>query len=213
MTNVVIWGAGGHAKVVSDILVKLGFRVCGFLDDRDPGRQGETFCGSRILGGADKLNSLWADGIRHAVVAFGDNRRRAEIAACLQARGFELARIIHPSATLASDVIVDEGSMVAGGAVINSATRVGRSVIVNTGATVDHDCMLEEGAQISPGVNIAGGVTIGAFALIGIGATIIENVKIGANSIVGAGAVVIADVPENVLVVGVPARVTKRLSL
>jgi acetyltransferase-like isoleucine patch superfamily enzyme len=47
---------------------------------------------------------------------------------------------------------------------------------------------------------------------IGIGAAVLPGIKIDKNSVVGAGAVVTKDVPDNVTVVGVPARVNKNLS-
>ena len=47
----------------------------------------------------------------------------------------------------------------------------------------------------------------------GIGAVILNGVRIGAGSIVGAGAVVNKDVPPGSLVVGVPGKVLKALSV
>jgi len=212
MIEVVIWGASGHAKVVADILRSAdGVSVAGFLDDQDLSRRGERFCGAEIFGGADALDALWERGIRHAIVAFGDNVRRVEAGSRLETRHFSLVRAVHPAATIAIDATVGEGTMVAAGAVISSSARIGRHVIVNTHASVDHECVVEDGAQISPGANIGGGAKIGRHATVGIGAAVIEKITIGANSIVGAGAVVIDDVPPNVLVVGVPARIKKYL--
>jgi acetyltransferase EpsM len=64
-------------------------------------------------------------------------------------------------------------------------------------------------ANINPAATICGWVTIGEGAFIGAGSTIKDRVSIGAWSIIGAGAMVLRDIPPNVTVVGVPARIVK----
>jgi acetyltransferase EpsM len=208
-TDVLIWGAAGHAKVVADILRRNAYTVCGFLDETTPDRRGESFCGATVLGGANQLSKIYESGVRKAIVAFGDNMRRLAVGKLLEERGFELITAIHPSAVIALDALIGPGSVVAAGAVVNPGTKIGRCGILNTAATVDHDCAIADGAHIGPGAHIAGHAQVGRCAWIGIGATIIDRKRIGAWSIVGAGAVVIEDVPDRVLVAGVPARVIK----
>ena len=120
--------------------------------------------------------------------------------------GFQLIKAIHPSAIIGSDVTVGEGSLVAAGAVINASTKIGKCGIINTCASVDHDCVISDGVHIGPGCRVAGDVTVGKYAWLGIGATVIDKRSIGQGSVVGAGAVVIGDVPDAVVVTGVPAR-------
>ncbi|MCI8674192.1 MAG: sugar O-acetyltransferase [Lachnospiraceae bacterium] len=57
-----------------------------------------------------------------------------------------------------------------------------------------------------------GDIVIGNNVWIGSNAIILQKVKIGNNSIVAAGAVVTKDVPENVIVAGVPARIVKTIN-
>ena len=209
LAKIVIWGAAGHAKVVADILRQTEFDVVGFLDDTNPDRRGESFCEATVLGDANQLQKIYESGVRKAIVAFGDNMRRLAVGELLEERGFELITAIHPSAVIAQDALVGPGSVVAAGAVVGPGTEIGRYAILNTAATVDHDCTIADGAHIGPGAHIAGHVQVGRCAWIGIGGTIIDGKRIGASSIVGAGAVVIEDVPDRVLVAGVPARVIK----
>ena len=209
LAKIVIWGAAGHAKVVADILRQTGFDVVGFLDDTNPDRRGEPFCGATVLGDANQLQKIYESGVRKAIVAFGDNMRRLAAGELLEERGFELITAIHPSAVIARDALVGSGSMVAAGAVVGPGAVIGRCAILNTAATVNHDCTIADGAHIGPGAHIAGHVQVGRCAWIGIGVTIIDRKRIGAWSIVGAGAVVIEDVPDRVSVAGVPARVIK----
>ena len=209
LTKIVIWGAAGHAKVVADILRQTEFDVVGFLDDTNPDRRGESFCEATVLGDANQLQKIYESGVRKAIVAFGDNMRRLAVGELLEERGFELITAIHPSAVIALDALIGPGSMVAAGAVVCPGTEIGRCGILNTAATVDHDCTIADGAHIGPGAHIAGHVQVGRCAWIGIGVTIIDRKRIGARSIVGAGAVVIEDVPDRVLVAGVPAKIIK----
>jgi sugar O-acyltransferase (sialic acid O-acetyltransferase NeuD family) len=210
--RVLIWGAGGHAKVIAEILRLSGHEVVGFIDDINQGRRGEPFAGATVIGGSDDLTRVRQSGVSHAIIGFGDNVRRCESGEIAKARGFVLTTAIHPSVILGADTVVGEGSVLAAGAVINPGARLGRSVIVNTSATIDHDCIIADGVHVGPCANIAGHVTIDSCAWIGIGATIIDHKHIGAKSIVGAGAVVVDDVPAGVVVAGVPARFLKSTS-
>jgi len=205
--KVIIWGAGGHAKVVADIICLQGvFEIAGFLDSTDVQRHGKKFCSATILGGAEQLQPLRHQGVRHGIVAIGDNQARLRLADKLATSGFELALAIHPSAIVATDVRIGAGTVVAAGAVINPGCSIGKNVIINTGATVDHDCHIDDGCHISPGAHIAGNVTIGRCSWIGLGASVIEKLTIGADATVGAGALVIRNVASRVVVAGHPAR-------
>ena len=205
----VIWGASGHAKVAADILSLIPeYRLAGFVDDVNPERHEESFFGSTVIAGnKDKLiEKLRNQGVRHALIGIGDNEARLGLAELLKDYGFQLIKAIHPSAIIGSDVTVGEGSLVAAGAVINASTKIGKCGIINTCARVDHDCVISDGVHIGPGCRVAGDVTVGKYAWLGIGATVIDKRSIGQGSVVGAGAVVIGDVPDAVVVTGVPAR-------
>ena len=98
------------------------------------------------------------------------------------------------------------------GAIINADTTVGDGVIVNTGATIDHDCVLASFCHIAPGSNIAGCVRVGTGAFLGTGTKVIPRVWVGEWSVTGAGTTIIADLPREVLAVGVPARIIRSFS-
>lgn len=203
---VVIWGAAGHARVVADTLGLLPrFSVAGFIDDVTAARRGEPFCGSRILGGREVLARLKEEGVRCLALAFGHNEARLRLADELVALGFELPVIVHPSAVVARDAQIGEGSFVGPLAVVNAAARIGRAVIVNSGVIVEHDGVVEDGVHLSPRACLAGTVTVGRGAWIGAGAVVKERVVVGAGATVGMGAVVIRPVPDGVTVVGCPA--------
>ncbi len=204
--NIVIVGAGGHGRVVLDIVTQAGEHdVIGFVDS-NPAITGRRVDGKRVHGGLDDLPRLRDElGVTGAVVAIGDNGVRREFADRIAADGVELVNAIHPSANIARNATLGVNVVIAAGALVSAHCHIGDSVILNTGCIVDHESMIGPGAHICPGARLAGRVTVDAGAFVGIGATVIQNLRIGCDAIVGAGAVVIADVTPMTTVVGVPA--------
>jgi UDP-N-acetylbacillosamine N-acetyltransferase len=212
MQKIVIWGAGGHALVVAEVLrLCAKWNIVGFLDDISPQRRGERFCESTILGGTDMLPDLRAAGVKQLAMAVGDCPARLMMLGRIEDLGFSLPRIIHPRAYVAGTAVLGDGTMIAAGAVVASSASLGRAVIVNTCASVDHESEVGDGAHICPGVHLAGRVKVGRGAFVGIGAVVIDRVRVGHGACIGAGAVVVRDVPPKVLACGVPARIIKKL--
>jgi acetyltransferase EpsM len=210
--KLIIWGAGGHASVVADIVRQTGTHVIvGFVDDTSRRRRYRSLLGVRILGSRADLKGLLRAGVRQIVIAVGDCDARLKLAAIAQALGFRLCAVIHPRATVAQTASIGAGTVIAAGAVVNPGAMIGENVIVNTCASVDHDCVIEDGAHVCPGAHLAGNVTVGRGAWIGIGATVIEGVRVGRGAFIGAGGVVVEDVADKVLAAGVPARVVRKL--
>jgi UDP-N-acetylbacillosamine N-acetyltransferase len=210
--RLVIWGAGGHALVVADIIRLQGeYKMVGFLDDVNPERGGTEFCGIPILGGREQLSNLRRMSVQHLLLGFGDCDARLRLSTLIRARGFTLASAIHPRAIVAIDVPIGPGTVIAAGAVINPGGRVGENVIINTCASIDHECIVEDGAHVAPGAHLGGRVRVGRAAWVGIGATIKERVSIGECSLIGAGAVVLSDIPDGVVACGVPAKVIREV--
>jgi sugar O-acyltransferase (sialic acid O-acetyltransferase NeuD family) len=212
-SRVLVLGAGGHGRVVLDILQQCGRQVVGFLDNN---REifGRRIDGVPVLGGIADIGRIAREHeAAGAVVAIGDNGVRRGLAREVRRLGLELANAIHPSATISASATLGRNVVAAAGVVVCAHCQVGDSVILNTGCIVDHQTMIGEGTHICPGVRVAGRVKIEAGAFLGIGSTVIPKVIIGCESIVGAGAVVISDVEPMSTVVGVPARAVKRTQM
>lgn len=206
-------GAGGHAKVVIEILRLIGgYELVGLLD---PKRKlwGTEVLGVPVLGDDVLLPELREQGVLFAFIGLGSagntQPRRQLYQKALQ-HGFEVVQAIHPRAIIAPSVDIGHGPTVMAGAAINAVARLGDNVIVNTGAVIEHDCIVGNHVHIATGAHLAGTVHVGDGAHIGLGASILECVHIGQNAVVGAGAVVLDDVPDGVTVVGVPARIVKQ---
>jgi len=205
--RVLILGAGGHGRVVLDILLQARTcQVLGFLDNnRDI--HGRRIDGLPVFAGVGDLERVAREqSITGVIVAIGDNGIRRGIARQVEALDIELIRAVHPSATIARNASIGRNVVIAAGAVVCANCQVGDSVILNTGCIVDHQTMIGEGTHICPGVRVAGRVKIEPGVFIGIGATIVPSVTLGCEAIIGAGSVVLEDVPSLATVVGVPAR-------
>lgn len=204
MSALLIIGAGGHGKVVADAALETGeWGEIVFLDDAWPEKKKNGLWD--IHGKVDQLAN-WKGNCASAVVAIGNNHLRMELQSKLIAVGFEVATIVHPSATVSRFAKLGIGSVVFAHAVVNVDAVVGEAAIINTAATIDHDCQLGKGVHIAPGANLGGGVVVGDFSWVGIGAAVSHYLLIGAEVTVGAGAVVINNIEKGVTAVGVPAR-------
>jgi UDP-perosamine 4-acetyltransferase len=212
MDRVVITGAGGHARVVLEILtLNGGIEVFG-LTDPDAALHGADVLGFPVLGGDELLPALRRRGATHFIVGVGgtaDNtaRRRVYDAAL---RHLAPSSAIHPRAVVSPAARLGRAVAVMAGAIVNPGAVVGDNVIINTGAIVEHDCVVDDHAHVATGATLCGGVEVGALAHVGAGATVRQQVKIGPHAVVGAGAVVIRDVGPGTVVVGVPARALER---
>ncbi|HEX6924644.1 MAG TPA: NeuD/PglB/VioB family sugar acetyltransferase [Longimicrobiaceae bacterium] len=211
MSAYLVWGGGGHGKVVADLIRAAGHEVAGFID-ADPDRFGAVVepGGGRVTALQEpfiatlRATRRLPEGVDAVAVAVGDNRRRLEL--CDLLGDLIAPALVHPHATVSPTARIGGGTVVFAGAVVNSGAEVGRGVIVNTGAIVEHDCHIGDGAHLSPGVALGGGVSIGRRSWIGLGASVIHRVSVGHDVTVGAGAAVIRDVEDSSCVVGVPAR-------
>ena len=205
--KVLIIGAGGHARVVYEVLrYDRNIEVVAFVDNLTRGAD-EAIMNIPIVGGHSVIPRLIKDGVSGAIVGVGDNHIRADYFRKLKSMDLELVKAIHPTAHIAYNAKVEEGTMVVAGAILATSAKVGRNVIVNTGAIIEHEDILEDHVHIAPGVVLAGRVTVGEETFIGAGSIVKENITIGRNVTVGAGSIVLADIPENAVAVGVPAKI------
>jgi UDP-perosamine 4-acetyltransferase len=201
-------GAGGHAKVVIDILRHCrDVEIIGLLDPRDD-LQGQSILGIPVIGTDDQLPVLFAQGVREVFNGVGgltDPAIRARLFHDARRAGFDVRSAIHPSALLSPSGSFGIGLTAMPGAVVNAGAVLGDNILLNTGAIVEHDCRVGDHGLIGPGAILAGNVTVEAGALIGMGALVREGVRIGRQARVGAGSLVLHDVPDQATVVGVPA--------
>ena len=196
--NVIVIGAGGHGKVIADIIKKSGDMVSGFLDDNPS--LSDTFMGYPILGSTDVFEDFKKC---QFVIAIGDAVIREKITEKLD--GVKWYTAIYPSSVISDiGVSIGEGTVIMANVVINTGTIIGKHCIINSGAIIEHDNKIDDFVHVSVGAKLAGTVTIGKGTWIGIGVSVSNNISICADCMVGAGGVVIRNIEKAGTYVGVP---------
>jgi len=205
---VIIVGAGGHARVLIDTLVKNSIPILGLTDNK-PEQVGRKVLGLTVIGSDDEILQYSPESV-HLVNGLGaikSTNRRRSLYEKFKEMGYTFASVVHPSTVLARDVHLAEGVQIMAGVIIQTSSSIGENSIINTGATVDHDCVIGAHVHLAIGVTISGGVFIGQGTFVGASATVIQNISIGENVTIAAGAVVIDNIPSRMTAMGVPAQV------
>lgn len=200
--KLLIIGASGHGKVISDIAIKMNKWDCiAFLDDD---KSIKTSKGIKVIGTSDKVIDYIDD--YEIFVGIGNNATREKIQEMLGSVGASIPMLIHPNVVIGEQVEIGTGTVIMAGAVINCCTKIGKGCIINTGSTIDHDNSIEDYVHISPGAHLAGTVKVGKGSWLGIGSVVSNNVSITSDCKIGAGAVVVKNLTKSGVYVGVPVR-------
>lgn len=211
--DLVIVGCGGHGREIAQIVAAINdaaarpsWRLVGFVDD-DPSernRKRAESTGVPYLGVVAALGQMPPQ--THVVLGLGDPRVRRTVGARVDAYGKPAASLVHPDATVGSDLVSAEGLVVFAGGRITTNVTAGRHLHVNQNATLAHDCVVGDHVSLHPLAAVSGDCHLGTAALVGAGAVVLPGLRVGAGATVGAGACVVRDVPPDRVVKGVPAR-------
>lgn len=211
LQKVVILGAGGFGREVLDVFDAVNqidpiFDVIGFIVDSHYGKPGAFINDKPILG---DLGWFQKNKDVKAICGIGEPHKRHEVVMRAKRLGVNFCSIIHPGASLTRWVRIGEGTVITQGSILTNQIQLGDHVHINLDCTIGHDVVIEDFVTLSPGVHVSGNVALRRGCYIGTGSNIIENIAVGGWSIIGAGSTVITDIPDNTIVVGVPAKVIK----
>ncbi len=196
--ELIIIGAGGHAKSVASIAKSLNFNVIGYLDDFSNA--------SYVIGKLSNINLY-----KHLPFAFGIGGinnliYRFEILQNLKKFWHLFINLISPYALCSENLKIGIGNTIHPFVFINSDVQIGNFCIINTRATIEHDCIIGDNVHISTSAVLNGNVKIGNHVFIGSGSLIKNNVQIADNIIIGMGSVVLNDLLEPGTYVGNPLK-------
>lgn len=203
MEKIIILGKGGHAESLADIIKSENkYEIAGYVinDNNQQSGKNEKY---PVIGSDHDLEQIFKSGIRYAALGIGylgKSDLRERLWTKLKSIGYTLPIICDPSAVLAGNIELGEGTMVGKGAIVNANASVGKICIINTGAIVEHDCIVEDFSHISVGSVLCGGVRVGKASFVGANATVIQGKRIGNRCIIGAGTVVRKNVEDNHIV-------------
>ncbi len=170
-TSFLIYGAGGHARVIADAIQLNGDKIVAFIDDNPA---------ATVVNGI-KVKSYDPESDKDAVlvIGIGSNSTREKIGASVR---HNTATVIHPGAVIAGNVQIGEGTVVLANAVIQTGAILGKHVIVNANVCIDHDAVIEDYCHIYPNSYIGGGAVIKAGVTIEAGSVVVRNTIVEADT-------------------------------
>lgn len=130
----------------------------------------------------------------------------------MEACGGSIFSLISSKATLSKDVELEPGVSILTNSILENGSRIGKGTLINLAALVCHDVQVGQFSEISPGAILLGESSVGDFSFIGSGAIVNPGVKIGSHCTIGSGTVVLKDVPDGTTWVGVPGRIVQKSS-
>jgi len=211
-TDLIVVGAGGFGRETLDVIEAIArvgagpqYNVLGVVDDRpsDVNLNRLAARGYRWLG---TVAEALAGTPGYYAIAIGTPSVRSRVADQFDANGWQAASLIHPAAVVGSVASIGDGCIICGGVQLSTNTSLGRFVHLNPNATIGHDSRLADFVSVNPGAIISGEVTIASGVLVGAGAVVLQGLSVAKDTTIGASACVTRDVPEAVVVVGVPGR-------
>ena len=200
---ILIYGAGGHAKSVMEMVLQNNVHTIAGIVDDDKHLMGKQVLGIPVLGTRALLPALVEKRVILAANGVGgiiDITRRVRIFKLLESAGFTFPALTHPRATIEQSAIVGDGVQVFANAYVGSEAVLHPRCMVNTNAVVSHDCEIGAYTHIAPGALLAGHVHVGERTLVGMGVTTTIGVKIGSGVRIGNGAIILTDVPDKMVV-------------
>lgn len=208
ISKLVIFGAGGHAKVIVDIIESQpSCELVGFIDDSLT--VGTRILGHAVIGGKNSLPQLMRRyEFSKGIIGIGDNYVRSKLVEEIYTivADFEFVNCIHKSANISNHCHVGVGNVVMPGVTVNASSAIGNHCILNTNSCLDHDCLMKDYSSLGPNASVGGGSEIGTLSYIGISATVFHKIIVGDNCVIGGGSVVRKDARDNSVNFGSPAK-------
>ena len=204
--SILLLGDGGHCGSVLDSLVTTGdYQRIGIIE-KEAGKSNNPL----FIGIDSDLLTLFGQGWCEAFItvgSIGDTSVREKLYYQLKTIGFKIPVIIDPTAAVARDAIIKEGTYIGKRAVINSGCIIGTCAIINSGAIIEHGCIVDEFCHISSGAVLCGAVSVFKQTHVGAGSVVKQGMTIGKHSLIGIGSVITKDLPEYVVAYGNPCTV------
>lgn len=210
MKDIILLGAGDHAKVLLDILLEQGENVIGLADKSIP--KETLIYGIPVIGDDNAVLQYKTDAVElvNGIGSIGDTSLRRKVFESLKEKGYKFKTVIHSSAIISKRSKIGEGVQLLAGSIVNTEAEIGDNTIINTKSSIDHGCVIGKHCHIAPGCSFSGCVKIGDGTHVGTGSVIIQGITIGNNVLLGAGSVVVKDIEDNSKAYGVPAKMKKK---
>ncbi len=205
--NLILVGAGGHAKACIEVIESTKeFAIKGLVDQQ---KGMGSILGYSILGEDDIIDQQASLANMYFLITVGQIKSastRIKIFDHILKAGGQLATVVAGSATVSSRAKVGVGTIVMHHALVNADTIVGDNVILNNKSLIEHDCTIGNHVHISTGALVNGGCAVGNRVFVGSGAVLKNGVQICDDAIIGAASYVRESITEKGVYVGNPAQ-------
>ena len=200
MDDIILVGAGGHARACIDVIELIGtYRIAGLIE-KDDGIKHENI-GYPIIGTDADLPDLRYK-FRNALVTVGQIKSaavRIKLFKRLVELEYQLPVIVSPLAYVSKHTEIGKGTIIFHHAILNVNARIGQNCIINNKALIEHDSVIGDHCHISTAATLNGGVIIGDESFIGSRVVTKETISIGPRCVIGAGVVIKKDVKSDQL--------------
>jgi len=180
MDKIIIAGISGHSKVLIDIVEKEHkYEIVGLTDKSHS--QDTKVLGYPVLGKDEDIPQIVKSySIVGGLIGVGDNWLRYNISKKIRDiyPEFRFVKAIHPSAQIAKDVTIGDGTVIMAGAIVNPCSSISRFCILNTNSSLDHDSVMEDFSSLAPQATTGGNCRIGNYSAVSIGAVLSHGISL-----------------------------------
>ena len=198
MNEIILIGAGGHARSCIDVIELTGlYKIAGLVEKNDA--NSNESLGYPVLGTDDDLSNLRKE-YKFALVSVGQIKSaeiRIKLFQLLREMDYALPAIVSPRAYISKYAQIGDGTIIMHDAIVNANTKIGKNCIINNKALIEHDAIIGDHCHIATGAIVNGEVTVGNESFFGSGAVTRQSVSIGNNCVIGAGVVVKKDIDSD----------------
>lgn len=202
--DLIIIGAGGHAKSITQIANSLNYNILGYLDDNS--------FQPHVLGKIQDIHNFHDCFFAFGMGGIKNLKLRYQMIQSLEQYFSRFINLVSPYALVSDNLKIGIGNSIHPFAFINSDVSIGNFCIINTRATIEHDCEIGNNVHISTGAILNGNVKIHSHVFIGSGTLIKNQVEICENTIIGMGSVVLNDINTPGIYAGNPLKIIQILN-
>jgi len=204
--SIYIFGYSGHAYVVIDSMLTLGYKIKGYFDKVEAQYNPYEIA---YLGSEDDIDLKKIVSEDFVFPTVGDNAIRIRLVKKFNDCGLRQLLIQDPTALVTQKAVIGNSTYIGKGSIVNAETQIGHGVIINSGAIIEHECRIQDGSHIAPGATLCGNVIVGNNCFVGANSVIRQNIRVSNDVYLGAGSVLISDVFESGTWFGNPAKCLK----
>jgi sugar O-acyltransferase (sialic acid O-acetyltransferase NeuD family) len=215
--KVIIIGGEGNGGVIASCIEDnrkrfndLEWEVAGFLNDFEKGKR---INGYSVLGGTDEIEKYLNEDyfFMYAIHMIGRNIKSEEVFNKMKIPMNRFATIIHKTAFVAPNAILEPGVFVMSNCYVGPAAKIGYCTLIMANALIGHNTTVGPLCHFSVGSVTSSYISIGKVSDVTLGAKVLEKVKIGNYAIAGANALITKDIPDYEIHIGSPAKFLKRV--